>query len=43
MAAAFGAIKGFLHFFTDERPRVAEAHGEVHTILDVLGSRSSQS
>ncbi|MFZ0531263.1 MAG: hypothetical protein WAL91_12095 [Propionicimonas sp.] len=39
MAAALGAIKGFLHFFTDDWAQVDGAPTRVVTILNVLEPR----
>jgi hypothetical protein len=38
MAAAIGAIKGFLHFFTDDLAQPGESR-HVVTVLDVLEPR----
>jgi hypothetical protein len=40
MAAALGAIKGFMHFITDDLTRRSETPGHMVTILDVLESPS---
>ncbi len=40
MAAALGAIKGFLHFFTDDWLQHDESTRHIVTVLDVLEPRS---
>ena len=42
MAAALGAIKGFLHFFTNDWARHQGSPDHVVTILDVLEPRRPQ-
>jgi hypothetical protein len=40
MAKTLGAIKGFMHFLTDDPSRRDESPQHVRTILDVLEPRS---
>jgi hypothetical protein len=42
MAKTIGAIKGFMHFLTDDPSRREEPPRRVLTILDVLGPPSSR-
>lgn len=39
MAAALGAIKGFVHFLTDDPSAPAESPRHIPTVLDVLEPR----
>lgn len=40
MAKTIGALKGFMHFLTDDPSRLAGSTPHVRTILDVLEPRS---